>query len=156
MAKKVESKALVKTASQELEEETWRKEMAESAQQQSAQAPVASGGNWISTRNSRFTYQNEDLGQELDVIVLCVAYENAYYLQRFNPDNRQPPACFAIGIDSKKLIPSDASPKKQGGEDGSCASCWANQFSSGDGRGKACGNRIRLALLDVRDAKKTA
>ena len=70
---------------------------------------------------------------------------NKYYGRPFDRDNPLPPVCFAIGEDPKTLVPSPNSPEPQAK---SCKDCEWNKFKSADnGKGKACRNERKLALL---------
>lgn len=87
----------------------------------------------------------EDLGDELDVIIVDTVFENAYYETSFDPNNPANPNCFAIAEEEAALSPHPNSLSPQAG---SCEDCWASKFGSADkGRGKACGNKRRLAIL---------
>jgi hypothetical protein len=120
------------------------KELAKYAQEAAAQAPVVSG-RYISTQGGHFSYQGANLGDQLSVVVLDTAYDNAFYTEAFDPDNPQPPVCFAIGKIEADLKPSAQAPKPQAAR---CAECRYNQFGTAEvGKGKACKNVIRLALL---------
>lgn len=83
------------------------------------------------------------------VIVDFVATHN-FYAGRFDKDNIVPPDCFAIGTDPKNMVPSPNSPNPQAKD---CQSCPMNQFGS-DGKGKACKNGRKLAVLPP-DADET-
>lgn len=77
------------------------------------------------------------------VVVDFVATRD-YYKGAFNKDNPEPPACFAISPQPKGMVPSDRSPEKQSD---SCESCPHNQWGSDGGRGKACKEGRKLAVL---------
>lgn len=79
----------------------------------------------------------------LDVVVLDFVYRNLMYDGPYDPDNIQPPICFAISPSSKGMVPSDNSPDKQAE---ACNSCPNNEFGS-RGKGKACKNTVLLAVL---------
>jgi hypothetical protein len=72
---------------------------------------------------------------------------NKYYSIAYDGDNIQPPDCYAFGRDEKKLAPHEVAGKKQCEF---CANCAKNQFgSAAQGRGKACSNRRKLALVEA-------
>lgn len=79
----------------------------------------------------------------LDLVIVEFMSRNTFYEGAYDPKNISPPACFAIGPNPKKLVPSDNSPAKQSDE---CSGCPMNQFGS-DGDGKACKNTRMLAVL---------
>jgi len=83
----------------------------------------------------------------IQVVVVDFCSRNMFYPGAFDKDNPTPPACFAIGEEPKKLVPSDNSPEKQCDE--GCASCPNNAWGSApNGKGgKACKNTRLLAVL---------
>ena len=104
------------------------------------------GGNQIGTRNSRFTYKQEVIGRELRVIVLEFIHENSYYDTDFDPDNPSSPACLAYSLDGKDMAPFNNSPNRQNEQ---CDGCPQNAWGSAErGRGKACKERYRVAVME--------
>ena len=108
------------------------------------------GGSGVSTirlKNRHFVFPDEELvPNELEVIVLDWALFNSYYKSEFVQGQTAFPDCFAVGQRAVDMVPSKNSPEIQNDGD-PCATCWANQFGSGKGNGKACQNRINLAVL---------
>lgn len=90
----------------------------------------------------------ENLGNEIQVVVLDFVSKNQLYLNPYNPNDIQPPDCYAIGKNIADMAPEDDSPEKQ---NDICATCPQNQFGSGiGGRSKACKNS-RLAVVVLVD-----
>ena len=79
----------------------------------------------------------------LELVVVDFVSTHNFYAGRFDKDNIVPPDCFAIGTDPKNMVPSPNSPNPQAKD---CQSCAMNQFGS-DGKGKACKNGRKLAVL---------
>lgn len=105
-------------------------------------------GKTLSIRNSKFKFEGADLGNEISVILLDYVFVNQFK-GKFDPDNRQPPACFAMAENELDLVPLPSSPEIQNGGD-PCETCWANEFESDDaGRGKACKNGRRIAVMSA-------
>lgn len=83
-----------------------------------------------------------------DVIVLGLLTERAYFPGAFDPEVRQSPACYAYASmeeDEDEMSPHEEAkdPQSEG-----CADCQWNKFGTADkGRGKACRESIRVALL---------
>lgn len=102
-------------------------------------------GNRIRVTQSkkfRMPSGEESAGPITGVIVdFITAYY--YYTGQFDPNDIQPPECFALGEKIIELAPHATAPNKQAE---SCAICPQNQFGSA-GRGKACSNTRLLALL---------
>jgi len=108
-------------------------------------------GNVIGIRNAQFTYKQETLGDELNIILLDFIHQNAYYDSKFNPDNPLPPACFAQSADGIEMQPHPSSPDLQ---NEFCDGCIRNAWGSsteGSGEGKACKNQYRFAVLEPTD-----
>lgn len=81
----------------------------------------------------------------IDVVILDFVSVNQYYDGPYDPNDVQPPVCFAIGDKPEQLIASDKSIEKQSD---TCASCPMNQFESAPrGKGKACKNQRLLAVM---------
>ena len=86
----------------------------------------------------------------MEVVILDFANENNYYDGPYDPDEPSSPACWSV-MKSKPndMEPSEESPKPQCDD---CVSCWANEYGSAStGRGKACKNSRRLAIVAVDD-----
>lgn len=102
-------------------------------------------GNFISTKNSEFSYRGTDMGTELSVIILAYCHDYTYYDSKYDADNPGPPACFAVGdMKPRDLVPHEDSPSPQADE---CDSCQLNEFGSDGGKGKVCRNHYRLAII---------
>lgn len=108
---------------------------------------ISSGGKFISTKGGQLSYDGNLMkDNEMYVVIVDHIFENAYYEGRYNPDNLQPPTCFAFGRSEKDLIPhvnvidADQNPCD------ACTGCPMNEWGS-DGRGKACKNVRRLAVI---------
>lgn len=95
-------------------------------------------------------------GGKLECVIVGSCALNAWYKADYDPNDRQPPDCYAFAVvsDDPDMAPHAAASDKQSDL---CATCDKNQFGTAKvGRGKACGNNIRLGLFtakDVEDAK---
>jgi hypothetical protein len=125
----------------------WRDRMAGAVSEASATAS-GSGSGWpyISLKSGIMRLNDEQVELPLEVILLGAISENTMYEGKYDPDNPNRPTCFALGFDPKTLAPPAELKSKQADD---CADCWANAFGSDPdgGKGKACGNRVRLVLL---------
>lgn len=91
-------------------------------------------------------------GGKLECIILGSCALNAWWSIDYDADNVQPPDCYAFAIVSgdPEMVPHAEAADKQSDK---CADCGKNQFgTSKRGRGKACSNCIKLALITANDA----
>lgn len=105
-----------------------------------------SSGSFISFKGGRLSYQgNQIKGDELDVVVIDHVLENCYYPGKYDPDNPAPPACYAFGREEEGMTPHPNVKEPQASK---CSECEWNKFGSADtGKGKACKNTRRLAVI---------
>ncbi|NQW82289.1 MAG: hypothetical protein HQ445_14055 [Polaromonas sp.] len=116
-----------------------------------AQAAAVSGmtapatGNFIRvTQDKQFMLPDGTKTQgPLQLVIVDFTSSNKFYENAFDKDNIAPPACFAIGTNPLKMLPSPNAPLAQATD---CQSCPMNQFGSA-GKGKACKNTRILAVL---------
>lgn len=126
---------------------SYDEELAKFAQE--AASLEAGSSNFISTRNGVFSVGGNEVGTEMEVVIMNFTRENHFYRTRFDPENPSSPVCFAFGQTEEEMRPHANSTEPQH-ED--CAHCPLNVFGSADmGRGKACGNIRRLALITADD-----
>jgi len=137
--KKSASKAMVSMAE-------FEQQMMEQANLDSARTGSGGGANFISIRGGSFTYQEADLGEEIEVVVLDFVNVKDYYDSPWDQDNPSSPACWSVSYDKpSEMVPSEYSPVVQAE---ACAGCWANEFGSADrGKGKACRDGRRMAVI---------
>lgn len=130
----------------------WDEELARRAQISKGMEDSVSLGSFMSIRGGALSYNGNRIeGDKIKVIVLAHVLENKYFDKKFDPDSPSSPACYAFGVLDKDLKPHEKAPKPQADK---CAECEHNEWgSSSRGRGKACKNGRRLALLHV-DALK--
>lgn len=141
-----ESKALTK----------FKEKLAKKAEVKASEEAV--GGSFFSTRGGILKLGDDELpGNEMIVIVLDSIHENTYYPGKFDQDAIVPPKCFAFGRTTKEMEPHENVPAKddESAEDSYfemqadwCDECPYSEWGSADtGRGKACANRRRLAVI---------
>ena len=123
---------------------SWEDELAQYAVE--AAEEEALGGTFLSTKNGRLNINGNPVGgNALASIIIASTMENAFYPGKYDPNNPAPPACYSFGDDEDTMVPhkdvkNPVSP--------ACAGCPNNEWDSGtDGKGKACKNVRRLALL---------
>lgn len=106
-------------------------------------APPSS--NKISTKGKLFTLPDgKSSPGPLNVVILDFTAVNSFYEGVYNPNNKAPPACFAVGTDLNEMKPSSNAPRPQGAD---CTTCPKAQWGSAPtGKGKACKNTRRLLV----------
>lgn len=111
---------------------------------------LGSGGNFLSFKSGVMSYQGTPIpGNIMSAVVLAATLHNKWFAKAFDPDTPSSPDCYAFGEVAKEMVPHESSGLKQS-ED--CASCPQNQFGSADrGKGKACANAQRIALITEGD-----
>lgn len=133
---------------------SWDEQMAELAKKFKGTVASISTGKMLSFKGGIMSaYDSPVDGNELDVIVLDYVLENVFYEGKFDADNPASPVCYAFGREAKDLKPHDEVEEKQSTE--GCGACEHNEWGSGEGRGKACKNQVRLAVIPA-DTKMTA
>lgn len=91
--------------------------------------------------------ENPVPGNEITCVIVAAVAENCWYKERYNPDVKSIPACYAIGEGKAENLVPHAEAKEKQAED--CKSCEKFEWGSdpNGGRGKACKERRRLALI---------
>jgi hypothetical protein len=109
------------------------------------------GAPIIRTRGKKFKIDETVLKAPLQVVVLGTSLVNAWYDNDYDPETPGAPACTAIGEVGKEaeMAPPDSVPKKQ---HETCRGCPQAAFGTADkGRGKACKNSRRVAVIGMTD-----
>lgn len=136
-----------KKAAPKMSVNKWDEDLAKFAQESVAtEESVGIGGNMVSVKGGRLSYNGGEIpGNKMNVIIIDYVLGNAYYDEPFDVDNPSSPVCFAFGRDDKQMAPHEKSAIPQ---HHSCKGCPMNEFGSADrGKGKACANTRRLALI---------
>lgn len=134
---------------------SWRDEMGAAAKRAAEmEKNTGGGGKFFTMRAGVFKYDDIPMpGNMIACVIVDGIYENTYYEGKFDPENRSPPTCFAFWRDDfeDEMQPHekvDEDPETFTRQNPVCDDCWANQWASADtGKGKACQNRRRLALI---------
>jgi len=104
-------------------------------------------GSKISLDGKVFTLPDGTSNQgPLSAIILDHRVYNTYYEGAYNKNDIKPPVCFTISKTIEGVTPSKNAPKPQGEN---CKDCEKNQWGTNPagGKGKACKNQIRLAVV---------
>lgn len=126
----------------------WRDQLRDDAEEEAERTPTGSGNRITLKRSGQFSYQGADLGDSIDIVIVDHVVSKLYFDTDYDEDNPSPPACFALKPNAKNIAPHEGAPDPQAE---ACEDCWANDWASGRGRGKACSDKNRLACLHVDD-----
>ncbi len=125
----------------------WEKELERQAEVAVGMEKNAAMGRSFSFKGGQMSFDGAPVkGNEVIVIVAASCIEKAFYDGRYDPDNPEPPVCFAFDTDPDAIapIPDDVADLQCE----TCEACPHNVFGSADtGRGKACKDVRRLALI---------
>ncbi len=136
MAKKEETKSVAK----------YDERLAALAKASAKTEAHVGGGAYISCRGGQFSFGGNLIpGGKMQVIIIDHVAENAFYEGRYDPDDPSSPVCFSFFRDVSDAAPHEKSEKPQSD---ACKGCPHDEFGSADtGRGKACKNIRRLAII---------
>lgn len=111
---------------------------------------VGAGSNAIKLAGGRMTFKGAEVpGNKMNVVIVDHCLENAFYKGKYDPSNPTTPVCYAFGRENKGMAPHADSPEPQSKE---CNGCPNNEYGSADtGKGKACKNIHRLAIITQGD-----
>lgn len=107
--------------------------------------------NWVSFKNGILVIAgNQQKNNKAEVVVLHSIFENQLYEGRYDPNKPQPPICYAFADTDDDLKPHKDAAKPQAD---SCDVCPHNAWGSDPegGKGKACKNVRRLAMMSSND-----
>lgn len=127
----------------------WDEKLAEDAQAAAAAEASAGGGQFFSARGGILAFNGAPVPDNtMAVVIVDGVFENVYYEGKFDPDTPTPPTCFAFARDEKSLAPHDVVVKAGQAQNATCKGCPHNEWATADtGRGKACRNTRRLAMI---------
>ena len=146
----------------------WESQMKAAAAMYKSAEANAGGGKFISVRAGIMSFDGAPIKDNaIEGVVLESMHENAYYVDAYDADNPHPPICFAFSDSMDSLKPGEEAsvledrmaPHKDSAkpQHATCKGCPHNEFGTADvGRGKACRNLRRLAILHSDYLKKPA
>jgi len=109
-------------------------------------AKVGGGGNFLSLKSGILSYQKAAVeGNRMRVVIVDYVLENQYYSKPFVEGSPAAPDCYAFGTNPDTMIPHEAIAQPVSP---ACKGCPLKEFGSKEqGKGKACGDVIRMALI---------
>lgn len=129
---------------------TWDEELAKQAAIAAGmEESTGGGGQFFSVKGGVLTWQDAPLpNNQMAVIILDSILENVYYEGQYDPDEPSGPVCYALGRVEKTLEPHKLVVEAGTAQHDQCEGCEMNEFGSARvGRGKACRNTRRLAMI---------
>lgn len=109
------------------------------------------GGQFFSLKGGVLTWNDMPMpNNQMFIVIVDAVMENVYYEGKFDANVPQSPVCFAFGRDEAKMKPHEVVVKAGTAQNDICATCQHNEWGSSDvGRGKACRNTRRLAVISA-------
>jgi hypothetical protein len=130
---------------------TYDAKRAAAAQAYVEQTHAAPAGDMLSIKGGLFSLGENSLGDQIVVCVLQSIYENTYFEGKYVEGVPAAPRCYAYGRPGDEMAPHISMaehPDHFVPQHVTCNGCPKNEFGSADvGEGKACKNRVRLALI---------
>ena len=108
-----------------------------------------SSGNMFSSRNGQLTFGGVAVaGNRMQVVVVGAMHERVYYDKPYAADTPVSPACYAFSFTGEAMTPHE---DVDNPINPTCDDCKFNEWKSDpkSGRGKACKEQRRIALLPV-------
>jgi hypothetical protein len=118
-------------------------------------ASVGGGGNFLSLKSGILSYQKAPIpDNKMACIILAQTLENQFYADDFVEGQPASPACYAFGDDRKTMVPHE---QVENPVNPTCAGCPNKEWGTASrGKGKACNDVIRLALVTQGDLEDLA
>lgn len=130
---------------------TYDAKRAAAAQAYAEQTHAPPSGDMLSIKGGLFSLSDQAIGDQLVVCVLNSIYENNYFAGVYKEGVPASPTCYAYGRPGEEMAPHVSMaehPDHFIPQAETCKECPMNEFGSAAvGEGKACKNRVRLALI---------
>jgi hypothetical protein len=109
-------------------------------------------GQSIGIKGKKFSYKSDVLVRTAEFVIVDFIRANAWYDEAWSEDDVALPGCLALSVDGEEMAPLPLSPNKQ---NDTCDGCELNAWGSAEtGRGKACAEQYKLAILAVNPQDK--
>jgi len=127
----------------------WDEELARQAAEAAKVEESTQTGSFFSMKSGVLSFNDSPLpNNEMAVVILDSRLENVFYEGEYDADTPQSPVCFAFGLDEKTMGPHPIVVEAGKQQHDQCAGCPQNEWGSAErGRGKACRNTRRLAMI---------
>jgi len=129
----------------------WQERLEKEANIAAEQEKNIGSGAFFSLKGGILSWNGEALLENKMAVVICDSVlENVFYEEEYDPDEPAPPTCYAFGRDEDTIAPFEKVVKDGNAQADQCDGCQFNEWGSADkGRGKACRNGRRLALISA-------
>ncbi len=127
----------------------WDEQLAKDAEIAADMEAGVGGGAFFSLKAGILSFDgNEVPDGKLACVVTAAMLENVFYEGAYDENNITGPKCFAFGFNEADMVPHEVVVAAGTQQAEACSVCPHNQWGSANtGKGKACGNRRRLALI---------
>lgn len=127
----------------------WDEELAKQAEVAAGMEDSTASGQFFSLKGGILQWNDAPLqGNQMAVVILDSILENVFYEGKYDPETPQGPTCFAFGRNETELKPHQIVVEASNQQHDFCSGCEMNEWGSADtGRGKACRNTRRLAMI---------
>jgi hypothetical protein len=131
----------------------WDEQLAQDAEIAAGAEANTSGGQFFSARGGILSFNDAPLpNNQMAVIQVDSIFENVFYEGEFDPSTPTAPTCFAFANEEGDLKPHPSVVEAGQAQHDTCKGCPMNEWGTADkGRGKACRNTRRLALIPAGD-----
>lgn len=126
--------------------------------QQTIEPPA---GRMINLKGKVFTLPDGSSSSDpIDIVILDWRAYNTYFTGNYNPNKLEAPVCFALNKNIIDMQPAKSAPNPQNEfcnkQPGGKPCCPRNEWGSdpGGGKGKACKNTRKLAVISAHSDKK--
>lgn len=127
----------------------WDEELARQAAVSAGMEESTATGQFFGTKGGQLSFNDAPFpNNEMVVVILDTVLENVFYEGKYDPDAPQAPLCFAFGRTEEEMVPHKVVFDAGNNQSDQCRGCEMNEWASADtGRGKACRNTRRLAMI---------
>lgn len=127
----------------------WDEQLAQQAAIAAGMEENTASGQFFSLKSGILSFNDSPLpNNEVAVIIVDHVLENVFYEGAYDPEDPVGPTCFAFGRSETNIAPHHNVVEAGQFQCETCADCENNEWGSADkGRGKACRNTRRLALI---------
>lgn len=127
---------------------TWQEQLEADAAIAAKQEESTSTSNFFGLKAGQLTWQGEPVkGNEMVCVILDSILENVYYAGSYDSEVPQAPQCYAFGRNGS-MAPHAKVVEEGTAQHPTCDGCQWNEFGTAEkGKGKACRNSRRLAII---------